>query len=69
MIKYVISTGRSVLSDILYNKQKEIDYTFSNIAEKAIKFDKIGDAMDMASRVNKMINGYNCKVILIEINK
>lgn len=61
MTKYVLSSGQSVVTQMSNN------FSISNIAEDAIKFDTIGDAMRAAVEINKMINHATYKAVSIEV--
>lgn len=56
MIKYVITTGKSVLAEITEN-----GYIISRNQEDVMFFDSIGDAMSVAASLNFITNG-NYKV-------
>lgn len=58
MIKYVISSGHSVIT-----KLTDTEAIFSNITDKALKFDTIGEAMRIAAKVNDLLGSSTFKVI------
>lgn len=64
MFKYIISSGNSVVKSFLNNSEKismEITTEMS-----PIYFNKIGDAMKVASEVNKLIGSTSYQVFPVE---
>lgn len=66
MIKYIISSGTSVVSEILETEQVTA-VKVTNEADKALSFNTIGEAMLNASKVNKIIGAHSYRAITIEV--
>lgn len=65
MIKYIITSGTSVIN--MYSEDSEgIEITPSN-KRGPVKFDKIGEAMLAASKINKLMGSPIYRVMSIEI--
>lgn len=68
MIKYIISSGTSVVSELLEMGQSTA-VKITNEADKAISFNTIGEAMLNASKVNKILGTHGYRAMPIEVNK
>ena len=68
MIKYIISSGTSVVCELLENGQFTT-VKITNEADKAISFDTIGEAMLNASKVDKILGTNSYRIMPIEVNK
>lgn len=66
MTKYIISSGFSVVSEILETEQITT-VQVTNEVDKAISFNSIGEAMFKTIKVNKILNLCCYRVISIEI--
>lgn len=66
MTKYIISSGTSVVSELLENGET-ISVQVTNEAEKAIFFDTIGKAMLEASKVNKTLGSHHYMAMPVEV--
>ena len=66
MTKYIISSGTSVVSEILETEQITA-VRVTNEADKAISFDTMGEAMRYAVKVNKILAGANYRAMAIEV--
>ena len=66
MTKYIISSGTSVVSEILETEQITT-VRVTNEADKAISFDTIGEAMFKAVRVNKILGSHSYREIPVEV--
>lgn len=64
MIKYIITSGTSVVNELL-----EQDFTAVRLTTKAspIHFDKIGEAMVAADKVNKILGTTCFRVVSVEV--
>lgn len=68
MTKYIISNGFSVVTMLAEDSEKtSIELTTK--VENSIKFDTIGEAMYIASKVNKILGSTNYYALSIEINE
>lgn len=67
MTKYIISSGTSVISQIPTVESGQINYSLSNVAENAVRFDTIGDAMHEAAKVNQVLGTSAYRAMSIEI--
>lgn len=63
MEKYVITT-ENVAINMFSEDANGISFEASN-KHKPIKFDKIGEAMNVASKINKLIGSNSFKVVTI----
>lgn len=68
MIKYILSSGSSVISDMTTVKGTLVNYTTTNVSEQAVQFETIGEAMKAASEVNKILGQALYRVVPIDIN-
>ena len=68
MTKYILSSGSSVISDMTTVKGTLVGYTTTNVAEQAVQFETIGEAMKTASEVNKILGQALYRVVPIDIN-
>ena len=68
MTKYILSSGSSVISDITTVKGTLVGYTTINVAEQAVQFETIGEAMEAASKVNEILGQALYRAIPIDIN-
>lgn len=68
MTKYIISSGSSVVGELLENKQLA-SVRVTNEADKAMTFDTIGEAMLEASKINKILGSHHYRAMPIEVNK
>lgn len=59
MVKYILSSGFSVISEISTTSDGMIAYTITNQADKAIQFDSMGEAMNAAIEIAKIL-GSSC---------
>ena len=66
MTKYIISSGTSVVSEILETEQITT-VRVTNEADKAISFDTIGEAMFKAEKVNKILGSHCYRAIPVEV--
>ena len=66
MIKYIITNGHSVVSCTLENPTL-LSLEVTTEDKNSIKFDTMGEAMHMASKVNKILGGANYRALAIEI--
>ena len=66
MIKYAITTGKSVITDVL-DADKYSAVKLSNNIEEAILFDKIGDAISAASKINDILGNPVCSAVSVQI--
>lgn len=64
MIKYTITSGKSIIESF-----NDTDVKITKDINKALLFDKIGDAIATASQVNKTINSNIYRIISIETTK
>lgn len=62
MTKYIITTGKCVITSVTSEKFE------SYVNHSPLMFDKIGEAMLWASRINDLLNHSCFKVESIEIN-
>lgn len=66
MTKYIMSSGTSVIGEVL--EQKEFTAVkITDDASKAIQFETIGEAMSKADRVNKILGAAVYRAVSIEI--
>ena len=65
MIKYIISSGTSVVCELLETEQITA-VRVTNEADKAISFDTIGEAMLKVVRVNNIIGSHCYQAVPIE---
>lgn len=68
MTKYILSSGSSVISDIITVKGTLVSYTTTNVSEQAVQFETIGEAMEAASKVNEILGQALYRVVPIDIN-
>lgn len=68
MAKYILSSGSSVISDMTSVKDVLVGYTTTNVAEQAIQFNTIGEAMKAASEVNEILGQALYRAVPIDIN-
>ena len=68
MTKYIISNGFSVVTMLAEDSEKT-SVELTTKVENSIKFDTIGEAMYIASKVNKILGGTNYHALPIEVNK
>ena len=68
MTKYIISSGTSVVSELLEIEQS-VTVTVTNEADKALSFNTIGEAMLEASKINKILGSHHYRAMPIEVNK
>lgn len=68
MTKYIISSGTSVVCELLENEQIA-SVKVTNEADKALIFDTIGKAMLEASKINKILGSHHYRAMPIEVNK
>ncbi len=66
MTKYIISSGISVVSEILETGQITV-IRVTNEADKATSFDTIGEAMSKAAEVNKILGTHGYRAMSIEV--
>lgn len=66
MTKYIISSGVSVVYEILEMKQSTA-VKVTNEADKALSFTTIGEAMLNASKVNKILGTHGYRAMSIEV--
>lgn len=66
MTKYIISSGTSIVNEILEN-QEFVAVKISNKPSEAVQFNTIGDAMREASKVNKILGSAAYRAAPIEI--
>lgn len=67
MLKYIISSGKSVVAEIIDKDQFE-GVKVSNDSAKAISFNTIGEAIKKAIKVNNILGTNAYKAIGLEIN-
>lgn len=63
MEKYVITSGNVVIT-MFSEDAKNVSFEASS-KHNPIKFDKIGEAMNVASKINKLIGSNSFKVVTI----
>lgn len=68
MTKYIISSGTSVVCELLEMEQTTA-VKVTTEADKAVVFDTIGEAMLKASQVNNILGTHGYKVMPVEVNK
>ena len=68
MTKYIISNGFSVVTMLAEDSEKT-SVELTTKVENSIKFDTIGEAMYIASKVNEILGGTNYHALSIEINE
>ena len=68
MTKYILLSGLSVISKIPTFESSQLSYSITNVIEHAIQFDTIGEAMKVASKINKMLGYASYKVVSVEID-
>lgn len=68
MTKYILSSGSSVISDIITVKGTLVSYITTNVSEQAVQFETIGEAMKVASKVNEILGQALYRVVPIDIN-
>lgn len=68
MTKYILSSGSSVISDMITVKGTLVSYITTNIAEQAVQFETIGKAMEAASKVNEILGQALYRAVPININ-
>lgn len=68
MTKYILSSGSSVISDMTTVKGTLVGYTTTNVAEQAVQFETIGEAMEAASKINEILGQALYRAIPIDIN-
>ena len=66
MTKYIISSGASVVSELLEMEQSTA-VKVPNEADKALSFNTIGEAMLNASKVNKILGTHGYRAMPVEI--
>lgn len=66
MIKYIISSGTSVVCELLEMEQSTA-VKVTNEAGKALSFNTIGEAMLNASKVNKILGTHGYRAMPIEV--
>lgn len=66
MIKYIISSGTSIVNELLEN-QEYVAVRITNNPSEAIRFDTIGDAMREASKVNKILGSSTYRALSVEV--
>lgn len=66
MIKYIISSGTSVVCELIEMKQST-SIKVTNEADNALSFNTIGEAMFNASKVNKILGTHGYRVMSVEI--
>ena len=65
MTKYIISSGTSVVCELLENGQTTT-VKMTNEVDKSLRFDTIGEAMLHASKVNKILGTNSYRAMPIE---
>ena len=68
MTKYILSSGSSVISDMVTVKGTLVGYTTTNVAEQAVQFETIGETMEAASKVNEILGQALYRAVPIDIN-
>ena len=68
MTKYILSSGSSLISDMTTVKDVLVGYSTTNVAEQAVQFSTIGEAMKTASEVNEILGQALYRVVPIDIN-
>lgn len=63
-MKYIISSGKSVISKTVFRDDTLIGFQAS-VEDNAAKFDTIGDAMRSCAKVNKLIGSASFQVMSV----
>lgn len=66
MTRYIITSGTSVVSELLETKQF-VEVKVTGDAEKAISYDTVGEAMHEAAKVNNTMGNPIFKVLSVEV--